>query len=49
MLKEGQLTLRSREIKNVGFISKFLSSYSELRILDLSDNKLGNRGAIEIC
>ena len=43
-----QLTLKDQKIKHVGFLNKFLASYNELKILDLSDNKLGNRGAIEI-
>jgi Ran GTPase-activating protein (RanGAP) involved in mRNA processing and transport len=43
-----QLALTSKSLQSVGFIQKFLQGYSDLKVLDLTDNKLGNRGAIEI-
>jgi len=42
------LSLHGHSIKNVGFITKFLQSYKNLTVLDLKDNVLGNRGALEI-
>lgn len=42
------LSLQRRSLQSVGFISKFLQGYQDLKILDLTDNRLGNRGAIEI-
>lgn len=42
------LSLHGHSIKNVGFIHKFLQSYKNLTVLDLTDNILGNRGALEI-
>ena len=43
------LNLNKQEIQNIGFLNKFLSGYQDLKILDLTDNRLGNRGAVEIC
>ncbi len=32
----------------MGFIHKFLQGYKNLKVLDLTDNRLGNKGAEEI-
>ncbi len=43
-----QLNLQHKSIHNIGFLYKFLQGYKDLKILDLRDNQLGKRGAIEI-
>lgn len=40
--------MKQREIQSIGFLHKFLQGYQNLKILDLTDNKLGNSGAQEI-
>jgi len=42
------LDLKSKKVKSVGFLSKYLQSNSELQVLDLSDNSLDPQGAKEI-
>lgn len=42
------LNLQAQSIQNVGFLQKFLQGYQDLKVLDLTDNRLGNRGAMEI-
>lgn len=42
------LKLQGQAIKDVGFIHKFLQGYKNLKVLDLTDNRLGNKGAEEI-
>jgi Ran GTPase-activating protein (RanGAP) involved in mRNA processing and transport len=37
-----------KQLKGLVFIHKFLQSYKNLTVLDLTDNILGNRGALEI-
>ena len=47
-MSKTHLALQGKELQSVGFIQKFLSGYQDLKILDLTDNRLGNHGAIEI-
>lgn len=43
-----QLRLHNLGIKNINFISKFLTNFSSLKKLDLSGNNLGDEGAAQI-
>ena len=42
------LNLKQQNLRNLKFINKSLQGNNELRILDLTDSHMGNRGAIEI-
>jgi len=42
------LDLSKRGLQSVGFIHKFCANYQDLKVLDLTDNALGNRGAEEL-
>jgi Ran GTPase-activating protein (RanGAP) involved in mRNA processing and transport len=45
---QNELNLKDMDVKDVRFLSKFLKDYSALKVLDLSNNQLGDDGANQI-